>query len=126
MLCFDGTVDIDGRKDVKSKFNNSKGLVILMVTPGAEGAGLNLKAGEHIMRCCHERWPRCLESMMRRLLLNYIKLKKGNGALRGSRAYIHGGTMLNNTARSPCWAGVSPLGLDPSPVPVRSRISAYP
>src|SRR5579862_4173638 len=58
-------------------------------------------------------------------LLDYIKLKKGNGALRGSRVYIHGGTMPNNIARSLCWTGASPLELDPSPVLVRSCIGTY-
>src|SRR5579862_9626917 len=69
---------------------------------------------------CYECWPRYLESVVRRLLLDYTKLKKGNGALHGLRVYIHSGTMPNNTARSPCWTGASPLGLDPSPVLVQS------
>lgn len=51
VLRFDGTVNIDGRKDVKSQFNSSKGSVVLRITPGAGGAGLNLNAREHIIRC---------------------------------------------------------------------------
>jgi len=37
---------------------------------------------------------------MWRLLLNYIKLKKGNGALRGTQAYIHSNAMPDNIAQS--------------------------
>jgi len=66
----------------------------------------------------------CLESIVERLLLNHTKLKKGNGALRSLRAYIHSSTMLNNMAQSLCWAGVSLLGLDLNYVSIRSRISA--
>jgi len=60
------------------------------------------------------------------LLIRPYKVKERNGALRGSRAYIHGGMMPNNTTRSLRSASGSFLGLDPSHVPVRSRISAYP
>ena len=49
MLYFNETIDSDKRKFVKSQFNNSKYLVVLMVTLGAEGAGLNLEAREHII-----------------------------------------------------------------------------
>ena len=59
-------------------------------------------------------------------LIRLYKAKERNGALRGSRAYIHGGTMLNNTVRCLRPASGSPLGLDPSHVPVRSRGSVYP
>ena len=45
-------------------------------------------------------------------LLDYTKLKKGNGALHSLRAYIHGSTMPNNTAQSLRSTGGSPLGLD--------------
>ena len=58
--------------------------------------------------------------------IRLYKAKERNGALRGSRAYIHGGTMLNNTVRSLRPAGGSPLGLDPRHVSVRNRVSAYP
>ena len=59
-------------------------------------------------------------------LYRLYKAKERNGALYGSRAYIHGGTVLNNTARCLRPAGGSPLVLDPSHVPVWSRGSAYP
>ena len=54
------------------------------------------------------------------------KAKERNEALRNSRAYIHGGMMPNNTARSLRSAGGSPLELDPSYMLVQSRVSAYP
>ena len=59
-------------------------------------------------------------------LIRPYKAKKRNGTLHGSQAYIHGGTMLNNTAQCLRPAGGSPLELDPSHVPVRSRVNAYP
>ena len=59
-------------------------------------------------------------------LIRLYKAKERNGALRGSRAYIHNGMMPNNIARSLCSAGGSLLKLDPSHVPVRSRVSTYP
>src|SRR5579862_9112078 len=65
---------------------------------------------------CHERWPRCLESEVRRLFIRPYKAKEGSRALCGSRIYIHGGARLNNTARSLRLAGGSPLGLRPSHV----------
>ena len=58
------------------------------------------------------------------LLLNHTKLKKGNKALCGSRAYIHGDTMPNNIVQSLCWVNVSTLELDPSYVSIQSCISA--
>ena len=60
------------------------------------------------------------------LLIRPYKVKERNGALRGSRAYIHGGTMPNNTVWSLRSVGGSPLGLDPSHMPVWSHVSAYP
>jgi len=42
-------------------------------------------------------------------LIRLYKAKERNGALCGSWAYIHVGTMLNNTARSPRPAGSSSL-----------------
>jgi len=59
-------------------------------------------------------------------LIRLYKAKERNGALRGSQAYIHSGTISNNIAWSLRSAGSSLLELDPSHVPVRSRISAYP
>jgi len=59
-------------------------------------------------------------------LIRLYKAKERNGALRGLRTYIHSGTMLNNTAQYLHPTGGSPLGLDPSHVPVRSRGSVYP
>ena len=58
-------------------------------------------------------------------LIRLYKAKERNGALRGSRAYIHDGTMPNNMARSLRPAGGSPLELDPRHVPVRSHVGAY-
>ena len=59
-------------------------------------------------------------------LIRLYKAKERNGALYSSRAYIHGGMMPNNMARSLHSVGGSPLELDPSHVLVQSRISAYP
>jgi SNF2 family DNA or RNA helicase len=53
-LRFDGTKDAEERELIKSRFNNAKGSVVLMITPGAGGAGLNLASGEHVIRC--EPW----------------------------------------------------------------------
>jgi len=57
--------------------------------------------------------------------IRLYKAKERNGVLCGSRAYIHDGTMLNNTVQSLRSAGGSLLGLDSSHVPVQSRISVY-
>jgi len=59
-------------------------------------------------------------------LIRSYKAKERNGALRGSRAYIHGGTMSNNTAWSLRSVGGSSLGLDPRHVPIWSHVSVYP
>jgi hypothetical protein len=59
-------------------------------------------------------------------LIRLYKAKEKNRALRSSQAYIHSGIMPNNTARSLRLVGGSPLGLDPSHVPVQSCINAYP
>jgi len=56
-------------------------------------------------------------------LLDYTKLKKGNGALRDSRAYLHNSMMPNNMARLLHWVGISLLELDPSHVSIWSCIS---
>src|SRR5579862_8902729 len=75
---------------------------------------------------CHECGPRCLESVVRRLFIRLYKAKERNGALCGSQVYIHGGTVLDNTVRCLRLANGSPLGLDPSHVPVQSRGSVHP
>ena len=49
---------------------------------------------------------------MRRLLLDYTKLKKETEPYVARKLYIHGSTMLNNIAQSLRLAGSSPLGLD--------------
>ncbi|KAH0544431.1 hypothetical protein FGG08_001458 [Glutinoglossum americanum] len=54
ILRFDGTLDNEERTAVKSRFNNIKSSVILLISSGAGGAGLNLASGEHIVRC--EPW----------------------------------------------------------------------
>ena len=59
-------------------------------------------------------------------LLDYTKLKKETEPYLARELYIHGDAMLNNTAQLLRLVGSSPLGLGPSHMPVRSRISAYP
>ncbi|KAI9764333.1 MAG: hypothetical protein M1839_005964 [Geoglossum umbratile] len=54
ILRFDGTLDNEERTAVKSRFNNIKSSVILLISSGAGGAGLNLASGEHVIRC--EPW----------------------------------------------------------------------
>src|SRR5579862_2897439 len=74
---------------------------------------------------CHECGPRCLESVVRRLFIRLYKAKERNGALRGSRVYIHSGTVLDNTAQCLRPADSSPLGLDLSHMLIRSRGSVH-
>lgn len=50
-LRFDGTCDIEDRKRVRTTFAEKQRNDILLITPGAGGAGLNLIAGSKIIQC---------------------------------------------------------------------------